>query len=35
MAQQATKDVAALQAKYTMMVRRQTSLFLAPPGGTK
>jgi hypothetical protein len=35
MAQQATRDVAALQAKYTMMVRRQTRLFLAPPGGTE
>ena len=35
MAQQATKDVAALQAKYTMMVRRQTSLFLDRPGGPR
>ena len=35
MTQQATRDVAALQAKYTMMVRRQTRLFLAPSGGTE
>ncbi|MEC9009862.1 MAG: DUF4838 domain-containing protein [Planctomycetota bacterium] len=35
MAQQATADVTALQAKYTMMVRRQTSLFLAPRGDSQ